>query len=149
VALRLRPASIDRIGQEKLIAKNNQDNKPYSTFRQQGDIMTFTQSIQLCFSKYADFNGRAKRPEYWWFFLFLFLLGAVTGAISEVLNGIVALATLIPSLAVGARRLHDTDRSGWWQLLWIIPVIGWIVVIIFLAEEGKSTDNQFGAMPSD
>jgi len=111
--------------------------------------MTFTQSIQLCFSKYADFNGRAKRPEYWWFFLFLFLLGAVTGAISEVLNGIVALATLIPSLAVGARRLHDTDRSGWWQLLWIIPVIGWIVVIIFLAEEGKSTDNQFGAMPSD
>ena len=111
--------------------------------------MTFTQSIQLCFSKYADFNGRAKRPEYWWFFLFLFLLGAVTGAISEVLNGIVALATLIPSLAVGARRLHDTDRSGWWQLLWIIPVIGWLVVIIFLAEEGKSTDNQFGAMPSD
>jgi uncharacterized membrane protein YhaH (DUF805 family) len=111
--------------------------------------MTFTQSIQVCFSKYADFNGRAKRPEYWWFFLFLFLLGAVTGAISEALNGIVALATLVPSLAVGARRLHDTDRSGWWQLLWIIPIIGWIVVIIFLAEEGKSTDNQFGVIPSD
>ena len=111
--------------------------------------MTFTQSIQICFSKYVDFNGRAKRPEYWWFFLFLFSLGAVTGAISEVLNGIVALATLLPSLAVGARRLHDTNRSGWWQLLWIIPVIGWIVVIIFLAEEGKSTDNQFGATPSD
>jgi uncharacterized membrane protein YhaH (DUF805 family) len=111
--------------------------------------MTFTQSIQVCFSKYADFNSRAKRPEYWWFFLFLFLLGAVTGAISDVLNGIVALATLAPSLAVGARRLHDTDRSGWWQLLWIIPVIGWIVVIIFLAEEGKTTDNQFGAIPSD
>jgi uncharacterized membrane protein YhaH (DUF805 family) len=111
--------------------------------------MTFTQSIQVCFSKYADFNGRAKRPEYWWFFLFLFLLGAVTGAISEALNGIVALATLVPSLAVGARRLHDTDRSGWWQLLWIIPIIGWIVVIIFLAEEGKTTDNQFGAIPSD
>jgi len=111
--------------------------------------MTFTQSIKLCFAKYADFNGRAKRPEYWWFFLFLFLLGAVTGAISEDLNAIVALATLIPSLAVGARRLHDTNRSGWWQLLWIIPVIGWIVVIIFLAQEGESTGNQFGYIPSD
>ena len=55
-------------------------------------MMTFTQSIKLCFAKYADFNGRAKRPEYWWFFLFLFLLGAVTGAISEDLNAIVALA---------------------------------------------------------
>ncbi len=111
--------------------------------------MTFTQSIQVCFSKYADFNGRAKRPEYWWFFLFLLLLSAVTGVISEALNGIIALATLVPSLAVGARRLHDTDRSGWWQLLWIIPIIGWIVVIIFLAEEGKDIDNQFGATPSD
>jgi len=111
--------------------------------------MTFTQSIKLCFEKYADFNGRAKRPEYWWFFLFLFLLGAVTGAVSEALNGIVALATIIPSLAVGARRLHDINRSGWWQLLWFIPIIGWIVVIIFLAQEGESTDNQFGAMPSN
>jgi len=111
--------------------------------------MTFTESIQLCFSKYAEFNGRAKRPEYWWFALFLFLLGAVTGAISEILNGIVALATLLPSLAVGARRLHDTNRSGWWQLLWIIPLIGWIVVIIFLAEEGESTDNQYGGLPLD
>ena len=111
--------------------------------------MTFTQSVKLCFEKYADFNGRAKRPEYWWFFLFLFLLGAVTGAISEVLNGIVALATILPSLAVGARRLHDTNRSGWWQLLWLIPIIGWIVVIIFMAQEGESNDNQFGAVPSD
>lgn len=66
-----------------------------------------------------------------------------------MLNGIVALATLIPSFAVGARRLHDINRSGWWQLLWIIPVIGWIVVIIFLAQEGESTDNQYGVVPSD
>jgi len=111
--------------------------------------MTFTQSISICLSKYADFNGRAKRPEYWWFVLFLFLLGAITAAVSEVLNSIVGLATIIPSLAVGARRLHDINRSGWWQLLWIIPVIGWIVVVIFLAQEGESTDNQFGAIPSD
>ena len=82
-------------------------------------------------------------------FLFLFLLGAVTGAISEGLYIIASLATLLPSLAVGARRLHDTNRSGWWQLLWIIPLIGWIIVIIFLVEEGKSTDNQYGVVPSD
>ena len=111
--------------------------------------MTFTQSIKLCFAKYADFNGRAKRPEYWWFFLFVFLLGLVTGAVSEVLNAIVALVTILPSFAVGARRLHDTNRSGWWQLLWLIPIIGWIVVIIFMAKEGESSDNQFGAVPSD
>lgn len=111
--------------------------------------MTFTESIKRCFAKYADFNGRARRPEYWWFCLFLFLLSVVTGVVSEALNVIVGLATIIPSLAVGARRLHDTSRSGWWQLLWIIPVIGWIVVIVFLAQEGESTDNQFGAVPSD
>lgn len=111
--------------------------------------MTFTQSIQLCFSKYAVFDGRAKRPEYWWFALFLFLLGAVTSVIHEALNVIASLATLLPSLAVGARRLHDTNRSGWWQLLWIIPLIGWIVIIIFLAQEGESSDNQYGDVPLD
>jgi uncharacterized membrane protein YhaH (DUF805 family) len=110
--------------------------------------MTFTQSIKLCFAKYADFNGRAKRPEYWWFFLFLILLGAATGIVSQTLNGVVALATILPSLAVGARRLHDTNRSGWWQLLCIIPIIGWIVMVVFLAQEGQTTDNRFGNMPS-
>jgi uncharacterized membrane protein YhaH (DUF805 family) len=111
--------------------------------------MTFTQSISACFAKYADFNGRAKRPEYWWFILFLFLLGAATGIVSQTLNAVVGLATLLPSLAVGARRLHDTNRSGWWQLLWIVPLIGWIVMIVFLAQEGEPAENQFGKVPSD
>lgn len=111
--------------------------------------MTFAESIKLCFAKYADFNGRAKRPEYWWFFLFVFLASLALRIASDMLSGIFGLATLIPSLAAGTRRLHDTNRSGWWLLLWIIPVIGWIVVIVFLAQEGESTDNQFGAVPSD
>jgi uncharacterized membrane protein YhaH (DUF805 family) len=111
--------------------------------------MTFTQSIKLCLEKYADFNGRARRPEYWWFFLFCCLLGTASGIISEALNAIVGLATILPSLAVGARRLHDINRSGWWQLLWIIPIIGWIVVIVFMAQEGESADNRFGAVPAD
>lgn len=111
--------------------------------------MTFAQSIQTCFSKYADFNDRAKRPEYWWFFLFCCLLGVATGIVNEVLNLLATLAISLPCYAAGARRLHDTNRSGWWQLLWIIPIIGWIVIIIFLAQEGESTDNQYGTVPSD
>jgi len=111
--------------------------------------MTFADSIKLCFSKYADFNGRAKRPEFWWFVLFCFLVSMALGIAGQMLSGIFGLATLVPSLAVGARRLHDTNRSGWWQLLWIVPVIGWIVAIVFLAQEGESADNQFGAVPSN
>ena len=106
--------------------------------------MTFGQSIATCFMKYADFNGRASRPEYWWFFLFYFLATMITGAISEILGSVVQLALLLPSLSVGARRLHDTDRSGWFLLLWLLPIVGWIIVIVFLAQEPKEP-NRFGA----
>lgn len=97
--------------------------------------MTFQESIKVCFKKYADFNGYASRPEYWWFFLFLFIVGAVLAVVSNTINTIFSLATLLPSLAAGARRLHETNRSGWWQLLWLVPIVGWVVIIIFLAQE--------------
>jgi uncharacterized membrane protein YhaH (DUF805 family) len=97
--------------------------------------MNFQQSIKLCFSKYADFNGRASRPEYWWFALFIFLASAVLSMVSNVLPGIFAIATLLPSLAVAARRLHDTERSGWWLLIGLVPVVGFIVLIVFLAQK--------------
>ena len=100
--------------------------------------MTFQESIQVCFKKYADFTGRASRSEYWWFMLFLFLVSAGTSMISQVVSGLFSLATLVPSLAAGARRLHDTNRSGWLQLLWIVPLIGWIIVIVFLVQESKA-----------
>jgi uncharacterized membrane protein YhaH (DUF805 family) len=106
--------------------------------------MTFGESISTCFSKYADFNGRAARPEYWWWVLFTFLASAATGIVSEAVSGIFSLAVLLPSLAVGARRLHDTDRSGWWLLLWVIPILGWIVLIVWLTQEGKEP-NRFSA----
>jgi len=109
--------------------------------------MTFSESIQACFSKYADFNGRAKRPEYWWFALFVFLVSLGLGIVSDIVSALFSLATLLPSLAVGARRLHDTKRSGWWQLLWLVPVIGWIVVIVFLVQEGSTEANQYGSAP--
>ncbi|HQR50311.1 MAG TPA: DUF805 domain-containing protein [Methylophilaceae bacterium] len=111
--------------------------------------MNFGDAIKTCFSKYADFSGRAKRPEFWWFVLFLFLVSLVLGLVSNTVSLLFSLGTLIPSLAVGARRLHDTNRSGWWQLIGLIPVIGWIVLIVFCAQEGESGDNQYGAPPGN
>ena len=107
--------------------------------------MTFQESIKTCFSKYADFNGRAVRSEYWWFALFIVLVSMGLGIISEIVSGLFSLAVLIPSIAAAARRLHDTNRSGWWQLIAFIPFIGWIIIITFLAQEGNSDTNQYGA----
>lgn len=111
--------------------------------------MNFQESIQQCFQKYADFNGRAKRPEYWWFALFTLLASLVLGAISEGASVAFSFATLLPSLAVGSRRLHDTNRSGWLQLLWIVPVLGWIALIYFLVQEGDVDTNQYGETPAN
>lgn len=99
--------------------------------------MTFTESISTCFSKYASFDGTASRSEYWWFMLFLFVTSAVVSIVNESLGIVFNLATFIPSIAAACRRLHDTDRSGWLQLLFLVPVIGWIIVIVFLAQESR------------
>lgn len=114
--------------------------------------------------KFADFNGRARRSEYWLFFLFVFVVsivlniigGMVMGGSSDPTNpfagasllGLIwALITLIPSLAVGVRRLHDTDRSGWWILIGLIPLVGAIVLIIFYVLDGTPGPNKFGPDP--
>lgn len=106
--------------------------------------MTFGDSISTCFSKYAAFDGRASRSEYWWWALFTFLASLASGLVSETLSALFSLGVLLPSLAVGARRLHDTDRSGWFLLLWIIPVIGWIILVIWAAQDSKEP-NRFSA----
>lgn len=103
--------------------------------------MTFIDSIRICFSKYADFNGRAGRPEFWWWTLFTFLVSMATGMVSDMLSGLFSLAVLLPSLAVGARRLHDTDRSAWFLLLWLIPLIGWLVLLFWATQEGKEPNR--------
>ena len=105
--------------------------------------MTFQEAIKLCFQKYADFSGRAKRPEFWWFILFTFLASMILGVVSTMLSGLFSLAVIVPSLAVGARRLHDIGRSGWWQLIWLVPVIGWIIMIYWFAQESNPTTNAF------
>jgi uncharacterized membrane protein YhaH (DUF805 family) len=104
--------------------------------------MTFTESIKTCFSKYADFNGRASRSEYWWFVLFIVLVGLASSVISDVISLLFYLATLVPSIAAAARRLHDTNRSGWFQLIALIPIIGWLVVLYFLVQ-GPQDPNRF------
>lgn len=101
--------------------------------------MNFQDAIKTCFSKYADFKGTAKRSEYWWFVLFLVLVSIAASMISPLVSGLFSLATLLPSIAAATRRLHDTDRSGWWQLIVFVPLVGWIVLIVFLAQEGKET----------
>lgn len=109
--------------------------------------------------KYAVFNGRARRKEYWYFVLFniiisivLAIIDSVTGSFSTeagmgLLGGIYILAVLIPGIAVSVRRLHDTDRSGWWLLIAVIPLIGAIVLLVFMVQEGKPGENQYGSNP--
>jgi len=111
--------------------------------------------------QYADFSGRARRKEYWFFFLFNIIIGiglavidSVTGTFNEehgmgLLGGIYMLAVLIPGLAVSVRRLHDTDRSGWWVLIGFIPLIGAIVLIVFMVLDSKPGRNQYGGNPKE
>lgn len=107
--------------------------------------MTFIESLRTCFSKYVDFDGRASRSEFWWWTLFTFLVSMATGIVSEMLSGLFSLAVLLPSLAVGARRLHDTDRSAWFLLLWLIPVIGWLILLFWAIQEGKEPNRYTAA----
>jgi len=106
--------------------------------------MNFADAVKTCFTKYLDFNGRASRSEFWWFTLFYLLGAVVTSIISTVLYFIFALAILLPAIAVGVRRLHDTNRSGWWMLISLIPLIG-LVLIYFYVLESDAGENNFGA----
>jgi uncharacterized membrane protein YhaH (DUF805 family) len=98
--------------------------------------MTFAESIRTCLTKYVDFNGTASRSEFWWFMLFVFLVAVALSLVSTTIAALFQLAMLLPCLAVGARRLHDIGRSGWWQLLHIVP-LGVIVLIVFWVQESK------------
>ena len=101
--------------------------------------------------RYADFTGRAKRQEYWMFILFyviFYLMLSVIDAVigTPVLSSLYSLALFIPSISIAARRLHDTSRSGWWQLIALIPLIGAIVLIVFLVQDSHE-DNEYGPNP--
>jgi len=97
--------------------------------------------------KYADFSGRARRKEYWMFVLIYMVINIILAILGlDIISMIVGLALLIPSISIGARRLHDTGRSGWWQLIYFVPLIGLIVMIVFLVQDSHD-DNDYGINP--
>ena len=110
--------------------------------------------------KYAVFSGRAQRMEYWMFALFNVIIafalgifegifGAIIGSDLNILSFLYAAAILLPSLAVTVRRLHDTGRSGWWLFIGLIPVIGWIALLVFYVQDSQPGQNQYGSNPKE
>jgi len=102
--------------------------------------------------KYAVFNGRAKREEFWMFFIISFIVAIVLGIFGWMLGirglgGFYFLAVLLPTIGVTIRRLHDTGKTGWLTLVGLVPFIGWIVLLVFMALEGQEGDNQYGSSP--
>lgn len=101
--------------------------------------MTLGESVKICFAKYAEFKGRASKSEFWWWVLFNFIAVMCLNIINDKLSAAFAVATFLPYLAVTTRRLHDTDKSGWAQLVGLIPLIGWLVVIYWLCQDSKDS----------
>lgn len=120
---------------------------------EEGCEMSFGDAVKTCFTKYVDFKGRASRPEYWWFFLsyvVVYVLAGIIGAAVKSAFLIIILAALVyilPLLSAAVRRLHDTGRSGWWYFISFVPLVGFIILIVFLATEGNPGPNQYGAPP--
>lgn len=122
--------------------------------RPQYVVLSFPEAVGAFFSKYFTFSGRSNRPEYWYACLFLVLLFVGTTAAdvflidpalqSTPITMVAQLATLIPSLAVSARRLHDTDRSAWWLFIILVPLIGALVLLVFACQRGTPGSNRFG-----
>lgn len=132
--------------------------------------MGFADAVRTCLSKYVTFSGRARRPEYWWFVLFVILGNIVFGILDaavfgtvevpvegapgqveeaavSVFGAIFSLAMFLPQLAAGARRLHDRDMSAWWLLLLILPVLGVLILLVIFALPGTEGENRFGPPP--
>ena len=112
--------------------------------------MSFTESIQICIAKILTFEGRARRSEYWYFVLFVAI---VTGALNFLLGTysgigrVISIALSLATISVGVRRLHDIGKSGWWYLLYLVPVIGWIVLLVWDLKDSQPGDNQYGPNP--
>lgn len=132
----------------------NAPGEPGNSKRLERENMTFGESIKTVFSKYVDFDGRARRSEYWYFTLFIFILDAVlwllghlvSAKFGNTLMSLVSLAIFLPSLGVAVRRLHDIGKSGWWVLL-IITVIGSLLLIFWWVQDSQDGENEYGPNP--
>jgi uncharacterized membrane protein YhaH (DUF805 family) len=118
--------------------------------------MNFDWFLNPIKNHYADFEGRATLKEFWMFILYwllisigLYILSGIIGGAAKLIHTLIALVIFVPSLAIGARRLHDTGKSGWWQLLCLIPFIGVIILIVLLAQKGEAGANQYGSPVGD
>jgi uncharacterized membrane protein YhaH (DUF805 family) len=116
--------------------------------------MSFGDAVRSGFEHYATFDGRASRSAFWWWALFQFIVEAVAAALDYaifnnlgVFYALAALGLLLPSLSVGIRRLHDTDRTGWWLLIYLIPFIGFIVLLVFFLTGSDPGPNRYGPAP--
>jgi uncharacterized membrane protein YhaH (DUF805 family) len=118
--------------------------------------MGFTEAISAGFRNYVNFSGRATRSEFWYWVLFAVLASIAAGLIdvalfgldgSSAIESLVGLALFLPGLAVSVRRLHDLDRSGWWVLLGLIPLVGVIILIVWNCQRGTIGPNRFGPDP--
>ena len=123
--------------------------------------MSFSQAVSVVLlNKYATFSGRARRREYWWWYLFITLVGIVASIIDRAagltysdltagggwISTITGIVFFIPTLAVSVRRLHDTSKSGWWLLIGLIPLVGWLILLYFFVTDSDA-DNEYGPYP--
>ena len=116
--------------------------------------MSFGEAVRSGFENYANFSGRSSRSAYWYWFLFAILVSIVANIVdaaigAPILTIITGLGLLLPGLAVAIRRLHDTGRSGWWILIGLIPIVGFIVLIVFYVQESDQGPNEYGPPPAD
>lgn len=130
-------------------ASQESSHKAKEAFRkwEQGED-NYQQAIFTCFKKFADFKGRARRREFWYFELFCVLLSLLLSFMNEDLATLAMLITLIPNIAVNVRRLHDIDRSGWWMLIALVPIVGVLLLLFWATQEGNPTANQYGESPN-
>ena len=116
--------------------------------------MSFSEAVKSGFDHYTKFEGRASRPAFWWWFLFGILVAIAANILDAIIGTtivsiIAALGLLLPNLSVGIRRLHDTDRTGWWILIGLIPLIGLIVLLVFYVQQSDPGENRYGPPMSE
>lgn len=118
--------------------------------------VTFKEAIVRAIQQnYCNFSGRASRSEFWWFQLFGFILNAVIGIVfcwsqdtMNIVTGIVSLALLLPNLGLTVRRLHDIGKCGWWIFIGFVPIVGWIILIVWYCKDSQMEPNEYGPVPN-
>ena len=116
--------------------------------------MSFTEAVKTCLTKYVTFDGRARRSEYWYWALFAFLVSLAVGLLGYYTNlrfipNAISLALMPASITAAVRRLHDIGKSGWFYCIGFIPIVGTIILIVWLARDSEQGNNQYGANPKE